>query len=37
VGVLTGRTKRDEFEKAGADLILNKVPEILKILEEKKP
>jgi len=36
VGVLTGRTRRDEFEKVGADLILNAVPEILKILEEKE-
>jgi len=36
VGVLTGRTQREEFEKAGADLILNEVPEILKILEEKE-
>jgi len=36
VGVLTGRTQREEFEKAGADLILNEVTEILKILEEKE-
>ena len=36
IGVLTGRTKREEFEKAGADGILREAAEISKILEEKK-
>ena len=34
VGVLTGRTKREEFEKAGADHVLNDVTEICTLLEE---
>jgi phosphoglycolate phosphatase len=33
VGVLTGRTKKEEFEKAGADYILGNVTEISKIVE----
>jgi phosphoglycolate phosphatase len=31
-GVLTGRTKREDFEKAGADLILNEASEICSLL-----
>jgi phosphoglycolate phosphatase len=34
IGVLTGRTKREEFEKAGADNILNDATEICMLLEE---
>ena len=34
IGVLTGRTKREEFEKAEADYILKDVSEIYKIVEE---
>ena len=34
IGVLTGRTKREEFEKAGADDILGNATEICKLLEE---
>ncbi len=33
IGVLTGRTKKEEFEKAGADYILKDVLEIYKIVE----
>jgi phosphoglycolate phosphatase len=33
IGVLTGRTKKEEFEKAGADYILKDVSEIYKIVE----
>lgn len=33
VGVLTGRTKKDEFEKAGADYVLTSVMEIIKLLK----
>jgi len=33
IGVLTGRTKKEEFEEAGADYILKDVPEIYKIVE----
>ena len=33
IGVLTGRTKREEFEKAGADYILDNATEICKLLE----
>ncbi len=36
IGVLTGRVTKEEFEKAGADLVLEEVPEILKTLEEKQ-
>jgi phosphoglycolate phosphatase len=32
VGVLTGRTKRDEFEKAGADYVLGDASEICSLL-----
>ena len=35
VGVLTGYIKREEFEKAGADCILNNVEEIRQFLEEE--
>jgi phosphoglycolate phosphatase len=34
IGVLTGRTKREGFEKAGADYILENVTEIGRLLEE---
>jgi phosphoglycolate phosphatase len=34
MGVLTGRTKKEEFEKAGADYVLTSVSEIYKIVEE---
>jgi phosphoglycolate phosphatase len=34
IGVLTGRTKKEEFEKAGADFILKDVSEVCKLLEE---
>src|SRR4030043_1067086 len=33
IGVLTGRTTREEFEKAGADYILRDASEINKLLE----
>jgi phosphoglycolate phosphatase len=33
IGVLTGRVRREEFEKAGADLILVKASEIIGLLE----
>jgi len=32
IGVLTGRTKREEFERAGADNILNDATEICKLI-----
>ena len=32
IGVLTGRTKKEEFEKAGADNILNDATEICKLI-----
>jgi phosphoglycolate phosphatase-like HAD superfamily hydrolase len=32
VGVLTGRTKREEFEKAGADYILRDASEVCSLL-----
>jgi phosphoglycolate phosphatase len=35
VGVLTGYIKREEFEKAGADCILNNVEEIRQFLEDE--
>ena len=35
IGVLTGYIKREEFEKAGADCILNNVEEIRQFLEEE--
>jgi phosphoglycolate phosphatase len=34
MGVLTGRTKKEEFEKAGADYVLTSVSEIYKVVEE---
>jgi phosphoglycolate phosphatase len=34
IGVLTGRTKREEFEKAGADYILGEVSEVYDLLEK---
>ncbi len=36
VGVLTGRIKKEEFEKAGADYILGDVSEICELLEDKR-
>ncbi len=33
VGVLTGRTKKEEFEKAGADYVLRDVSEVFELLE----
>ncbi len=35
IGVLTGRTKKEEFEKAGADYVLTSVSEIHRIVEEE--
>jgi phosphoglycolate phosphatase len=35
IGVLTGRTKREEFEIAGADYILREASEICALLEER--
>jgi phosphoglycolate phosphatase len=35
IGVLTGRTKREEFASAGADFILKDASEICTLLEEK--
>jgi phosphoglycolate phosphatase len=34
IGVLTGRTKREEFEKIGADYILDNAAEICRLLKE---
>jgi phosphoglycolate phosphatase len=34
VGVLTGRTKKEEFEKAGADYIMKEATEICELLEK---
>jgi len=34
IGVLTGRTKKEEFEKAGADYILRDASEVWKLLED---
>ena len=34
IGVLTGRTKKEEFEKAGADYILREATEVFELLEE---
>jgi phosphoglycolate phosphatase-like HAD superfamily hydrolase len=34
IGVLTGRTKKEEFEKAGADYVLKDVTEICGLLEK---
>jgi len=36
VGVLTGRTKKEEFEKAGADWVLEGASEICNLLEDIK-
>jgi phosphoglycolate phosphatase len=36
IGVLTGRTQREEFEKAGADYILREATEICNLLEDIK-
>ncbi len=34
IGVLTGRTKKEEFQKAGADRILKEASEVYKLLED---
>lgn len=34
IGVLTGRTKKEEFEKAGADYVLKDVTEVCELLEK---
>jgi len=34
IGVLTGRTKKEEFEKAGADYVLRDITEVSELLEE---
>ena len=34
IGVLTGRTKKEEFEKAGADYILRDASEVHKLMED---
>jgi phosphoglycolate phosphatase len=34
IGVLTGRTKKEEFEKAGADYVLRDATEVCKLLEK---
>ena len=34
IGVLTGRTKREEFEEAGADYVLDAAPDIIRLLGE---
>ncbi len=34
IGVLTGRTTKEEFEKAGADYILSEASEVFELLEE---
>jgi len=36
IGVLTGRTKREEFEKAGADYILKEASDVCVLLEGEK-
>jgi phosphoglycolate phosphatase len=36
VGVLTGRTKKEEFEKAGADYILGDTTEVYGLLEQQR-
>jgi phosphoglycolate phosphatase len=33
MGVLTGRTKKEEFEMAGADYVLKDASEVCKLLE----
>jgi len=37
IGVLTGRTKREEFEQAGADFILREASEVCRFTEEQEP
>jgi phosphoglycolate phosphatase len=37
IGVLTGRTKREEFEKAGADYILGEVSEVYDLIPPSPP
>ena len=37
IGVLTGRTKREEFEQAGADFILREAPEVCRLVREQEP
>ena len=37
IGVLTGRTKNEEFEKAGADYILKEASDVCALLEGEKP
>jgi len=34
IGVLTGRTKKEEFEKAGADYILRDASEVYQLMED---
>jgi phosphoglycolate phosphatase len=34
VGVLTGRTKKEEFESAGADYVLRDASEVDKLMED---
>jgi phosphoglycolate phosphatase len=34
IGVLTGRTKKEEFEKAGADYVLKDASEVFELLED---
>ncbi|NWF91718.1 MAG: HAD family hydrolase [Syntrophaceae bacterium] len=36
IGVLTGRTKREEFEGAGADYVLREASEIFELLEQPR-
>ena len=36
IGVLTGRTKKEEFENAGADYVLKDASEIYKLLEQQE-
>jgi phosphoglycolate phosphatase-like HAD superfamily hydrolase len=35
VGVLTGRVKKEEFEKAGADYVLEEASEVAELLRTK--
>ena len=37
VGVLTGRTKNEEFEKAGADYVLKEASDVCALLEGEDP
>jgi len=36
IGVLTGRTKKEEFENAGADYVLRDASEICELLEQQE-